>query len=110
MEILLPVAERSASMTHARTDQAVVCVLLERMRDPSGGAADGENCGRHRARKAEHSDAYGEVEVEIGAQALVFRYRAFDLDCRFKKPPAAALGDRLRNLPEQCGARIAVGI
>ncbi len=85
MEILLPVAERSAAITHARTNQAVVGVLLERMRDPSGGAADSENCGRHRARKSEHADAYGQVEVEIGAQAFAFRYRGFDFGAVSKR-------------------------
>src|SRR5258708_40270212 len=100
MEILLPVTERSAAITHARPNQTVVSVLLERVRDPSGGAADGENCGRHRARKSEHADAYREIEVEIGAQAFVFRYSAFDFGRSLEQPTAAMLRDRLRNLPQ----------
>jgi hypothetical protein len=66
-ESLFPVAQRGAAITHARANEAIVGVLLERMRDPSRGAADRENCGRHRARKSDHASAYGQVEVQIRA-------------------------------------------
>src|SRR6202044_1878724 len=103
---LFPVAQRGAAIAHARADETVVGVLLERVRDPSRGAADGENRGRHRALKSEHADAYGEVEVEIGAQTFAFRNSGFDFERGLEQAAAAALGDRLRDLPQQRGARI----
>src|SRR5271156_6547418 len=96
---LLPMAEWSAAITHARANQAVVGVLLERVRDPSGGATDREDCRRHRTGKAEHANAYGEVEVEVGAQAFAFRYGSFHFGCSLEKVAAPALGDPLRYLP-----------
>src|SRR5271156_1715837 len=107
---LFPVAQWSAAIAHAWADEAVVSVLLERVRDPSRRASDGKNCGGHRARKSEHADAYGEVEIEIGAQAFSLGNGTFDFSGGLKKAAAAMLGDRLRDLPQQRGARIAVGI
>ena len=85
MEILFPVAERGAAIAHTRTNQAVVGILLERMRDPSGGAADSEDRRRHRARKAEHADAYGQIKIQIGPQPLAFRDRLFDFETRSRR-------------------------
>src|SRR5208337_1336769 len=107
---LFPVAQRGAAITHARTYQTVVSVLLQCMCDPSGGAANRENCRRHRALKTEHADAYGEVEVEIGAQAFAFGDGGFDFERGLKEAPAAVLGYRLCDLPQQRGARIAVWV
>src|ERR1700678_2430951 len=75
---LFPVAQRSAAVAHARADETIVGVLLERVRNPSRRAANREDCRGHRARKAERADAYGEVEVEVGAQALAFEDGGFD--------------------------------
>src|SRR5579863_7690610 len=108
--MLLPVTERGAAIAHAWADQAVVGVLLKRMRDPSGGAADGKNGGGHRARKAEHADAYGEIEVEVGPQPIALGYAALYPLRGLEQAAAAMLGDGLRDLPQQRGARIAVGI
>src|SRR5208283_3707137 len=77
---LFPVAQRGAAIAHARADETVVGILFERVRNPSRGAADGENRGWHRALKAEHADTYGEVEVEIGAQTFAFRNGGFDFE------------------------------
>src|SRR5208282_4346397 len=107
---LFPVAQRGAAITHARTYQTVVSVLLQCMCDPSGGAANRENCRRHRALKTEHAYAYGEVEVEIGAQAFAFGDGGFDFERGLKEAPAAVLGYRLCDLPQQRGARIAVWV
>src|SRR5579862_9298740 len=107
---LLPVAQRRAAIAHAGTDEAVVGVLLERVRNPSRGATDGENRRGHRALKAEHAGAYGQVEIEVGAQPLAFRYCRFDFERSLEQPAATALRDRFRDLPQQRGARIAVGI
>ena len=46
VEVLCPMPERAAPITHTRTDQAVIGILLETVRDPPGRTADCEYGGR----------------------------------------------------------------
>jgi len=53
-----PVPERCSAIANSRPDQSIIGVLLEAMRDPSGGAAQRENRRRQTELEPEHPDAH----------------------------------------------------
>src|SRR5260370_26884797 len=80
------------------------------MRDPSSSAADGENSRRHPTLETQHPGAYGQIEIEIGAQPFIFPDLFFDFDGKLENSPAFSLGDFRSQLLEHHRSRVAGGI
>src|SRR5271163_4596880 len=68
-----------ASVVGARTNEAVVVVLLDDVGGPSGDAADGEDGGEEVDIDAEGGVGGGRVEVDVRVELLLLLDEEFDL-------------------------------
>src|SRR5215813_7291866 len=84
----VPISDRGTAVAHPRSNQAIVGVLFERMRNPACGSSNAKNRGSEPAREAHHPHRDRQVEVEIRTQSRALPNRFFNLERGLQKSAA----------------------
>src|SRR5262249_52696288 len=92
---LVPVTNRDSPIAHPWADQPIVGILLESVRDPTGGATDGEDRGRQSTRESQHPGGYRQIKIEVGTEPLTLPDCFFDTRRDLQQPASSAPPDGL---------------